>query len=142
MSKPAATITDVQPADSNHNVLTITGGNGEHCKEPCQRCPWRKDAVGVFPAEAFRLSARTTYDMAQVTFSCHSRKTDRPAVCAGFLMVGADHNLNVRLKHARGEWLDVTDGGHELFESYRAMAEANGVPADDPALVPCRSKRD
>jgi hypothetical protein len=26
----------------------------------------------------------------------------------------------------------VHDGGHELHADYRAMAEANGVPADHP----------
>ncbi|WP_236043009.1 DUF6283 family protein [Pseudomonas arcuscaelestis] len=136
------TVTEVRPADWNHNVVTVTGGTGAHCKRPCKRCPWRKDAVGEFPADAFRHSASTAYDMAQSTFGCHSRGIERPAVCAGFLMVGAAHNLRVRLKQMKGEWLDATDGGHELFESYRAMAEANGVPADDPALIPCRSKRD
>jgi hypothetical protein len=42
------------------------------------------------------------------------------------------------LKRMRGECLDVEDGGHELHESYRAMAIANGVAADDPVLAACR----
>jgi hypothetical protein len=33
---------------------------------------------------------------------------------------------------------DVTDGGHVLHANYRAMAIANGVKADDPALSYCR----
>lgn len=140
MTKP--TITDVRHADWNHNVVSVTGGNGDHCKRPCKHCPWRKDAVGEFPAEAFRHSAHTAYDMAQETFGCHSRGTKKPAVCAGFLMVGAEHNLKVRLQKMRGEWLDATDGGHELFSSYREMAIANGVPADDPILEKCRSARE
>ncbi|MNF18338.1 hypothetical protein D3C80_2223580 [compost metagenome] len=57
-------------------------------------------------------------------------------------MVGAEHNLKVRLQRMKGKWMDVSDGGHELFESYRAMAEANGVSSDDPVLARCRSMRD
>lgn len=57
MAKNTKTIiTEVRTADWNHNVVTVTGGEGASCKRPCKRCPWRKDAVGEFPAEAFRLS--------------------------------------------------------------------------------------
>jgi hypothetical protein len=52
---------------------------------------------------------------------------------------GAVHNLSVRLKSAVGQLRqDVGDGGHALFESYRAMAIANGVAPGDAALVRCR----
>lgn len=143
MSKVSVTtITDVRHADWNHDVVTVRGGSGAHCKRPCKRCPWRRDTVGVFPAEAFRHSAHTAYDMSDRTFGCHARGTEKPAVCAGFLMVGAEHNLKVRLQRMKGEWTDASDGGHELFDSYRAMAEANGVPSDDPVLERCRSMRD
>lgn len=33
---------------------------------------------------------------------------------------------------------DIAAGDVELFPSYRAMAEANGVAPDDPILAPCR----
>jgi hypothetical protein len=33
---------------------------------------------------------------------------------------------------------DVHDGGHDLHDSYRDMAVANGVDPDDPALGRCR----
>ncbi len=60
-------------------------------------------------------------------------------MCAGFLLRGANHNLSVRLKLIQGDHFeDVTDGGHQLHESYRAMAVANGVAPDDPVLAPCR----
>lgn len=133
-------ITHVRPAGSNHQVVTVEGGQGKHRRQPCSDCPWRRDAVGVFPAEAFRHSAPTAYDMSERTFACHQSGSRRPATCAGFLLHGSDHNLTARLKRMRGEVDDesLTDGGNALFNSYREMAEANGVPADDPTLAPCR----
>ena len=138
-----AKITNVRPAGFNdrgedHQVVTVTGGTGSYRREPCRNCPWRLDAVGEFPAEAFKHSAGTAYDMAQASFACHESGAEKPAICAGFLLRGADHNLLVRLKRMRGECHDVHDGGHELHENYRAMAIANGVDADDPALSLCR----
>ncbi len=138
-----STITNVLPAGSNergelHQVVTVTGGKGSYRRKLCSDCPWRVDAVGEFPAEAFRHSAHTAYDMDQSMFACHQSGTGKPATCAGFLLRGADHNLSVRLKRMRGEFLDVDDGGHELHASYRAMAVANGVRKDDPVLAPCR----
>lgn len=76
--------------------------------------------------------------MSQRTFACHQVGADKPAVCAGF-MLQAHHNLALRLGYSSGRYgMDVTDGGHDLHEDYRAMAIANGVDPDDPALRPCR----
>ncbi len=132
-------VTGVHPADENHQVLTIEGGKGSYRRKPCAGCPWRKDQVGTFPAEAFRHSARTAYDMSEHAFGCHESGKDKPATCAGFLLRGAEHNLQVRLALIRGDIADdVSDGGHALHDSYRAMAEANGVDPQDPVLKPCR----
>lgn len=132
-------ILQVRPAGDGHQVVTVKGnGCGRHRKKPCRDCPWRKDATGGFPTEAFKHSAETAYDMSQHVFSCHASGVKRPAICAGFLLRGADHNLSVRLAKMRGQNLDVGDGGHELHASYRAMAIANGVSEDDPVLIPCR----
>lgn len=62
--------------------------------------------------------------------------------CAGFLLSdSAQHNLIVRLKQRKGA-LDLAQvkptKGVRLFRTYRAMAVANGVPADDEVLKPCR----
>lgn len=122
----------------DHQVVTVEGGKGTYRREPCANCPWRKDAVGEFPAEAFRHSARTAYDMADSAFGCHESGSEKPATCAGFIMRGSAHNLVARLKFFKGEWLDVKDGGHELHENYRAMAVANGVDPADPVLARCR----
>jgi hypothetical protein len=60
-------------------------------------------------------------------------------VCAGFLLRGADHNLAVRLGYYNGRFKDdVSDDGLALHANYRAMAVANGVDPDDPALADCR----
>lgn len=129
----------VRPAGDDHQVITIIGGNGLYRKKPCKTCPWREDSVGEFPAEAFRHSAETAYDMSEHQFSCHTSGTTKPAVCAGFLLRGAQHNLSVRLGYIRGRYKDdVKDGGHKLFPNYRAMAVANGVDPDDPVLAKCR----
>ena len=143
MKHPRVTATRL--AGPDHAVRTMVGGRGDvYRREPCATCPWRVDAVGIFPAEAFKHSAGTAYDMASTTFACHESGTKAPATCAGFLLRGADHNLAVRVKLVRGvvNLREVSDGGHALFESYRAMSEANGVAPDDPVLGPCRGRNE
>jgi hypothetical protein len=131
-----AVITKTTPADETHQVLTIEGGDRKFIKKPCSNCPWKKSAVGVFPAEAFRISAHTSYDMAMEGFGCHSTSHEHPKTCAGFLLKGAHHNLGVRLRLLTGDYdlSSVTDGGHELFDNYKEMAIANGVSPDDDCL--------
>lgn len=139
MHKGPPVVTRVRPADANNQVVTVEGGKGSYRRRPCAKCPWRIDATGEFPAEAFRHSASTAHDMAQHTFGCHEAGSKRPATCAGFLLKGGDHNLAVRLGFMTGRFKgDVEDGGHALHENYRAMAIANGVPAEDAALAVCR----
>lgn len=133
--------TDRRMAGEDHAVLTMTGGGGGYRRKPCEQCPWRVDQTGAFPAEAFRHSARTACDMASETFACHMAPKEHPSLCAGFLLRNADNNLAVRLKAIKGE-IDRDKIGNpegvELFGSYREMAIANGVPADDPAIAQCR----
>lgn len=77
--------------------------------------------------------------MAPNSFGCHEAGAERQATCAGFLLRGGGHNLAVRSGFMTGRFKgDVADAGHELHENYRAMAIANGVPADDAALAACR----
>ncbi len=137
--KRTVKVIETRKAGDDHQVVTLQGGKATYRRSPCSDCPWRVDAVGEFPAEAFKHSARTAYDMAQSTFACHQSGVKKPAICAGFLLRGADHNLLVRLKRMTGEIVDdVGDEGVELHDSYRAMAIANGVDPDDPILRPCR----
>ena len=137
-TNPNVRTVGVAPAGPDHQVVSLMGGDRSHCSKPCADCPWRVDATGEFPAEAFRHSARTSYDMSEHTFACHQAGAAAPRVCAGFLLRGADHNLAVRLGHMQGAYQHVSDGGHDLHESYRDMAIANGVDPDDPILKPCR----
>lgn len=131
-------VMNVQQADMDHVVVTTAGETPAYRRRPCKTCPWRKDQVGVFPAEAFRLSADTAYDLSQKVFSCHTNGTQKRALCAGFLLRGAQHNLQVRLGRLTGEgYGDVDVGGHALHDSYRDMAVANGVNESDPTLKPC-----
>lgn len=133
----------VRPVDDGHEVVSVASDGSRYRLEPCRECPWRVDQVGGFPAEAFVQSARVAEDLATSTFGCHMTGTTRPATCAGFLVAGADHNLAVRRRVAAGQ-LDpeaVSDGGHELHAGYRTMAEANGVPAERPALAGCRASQ-
>lgn len=133
------TITGVAPAGDDHQVLTVEGGHGGYRKKPCFDCPWRKDATGLFPPEAFVHSATTSYDMANNKFGCHQSGSEKPATCAGFLLNGAQHNLAVRLAKINGSINgDVSDGGVELYKNYREMAVANGVDPQSPALKRCR----
>lgn len=134
------TIVAVKPAGPNHQVLSVKGGASGYRRKPCETCPWRKDAVGEFPAEAFRITAHTAYDASFEMFSCHSSGSVKPAVCAGFILNGSLHNIGMRLAMSANKIdpCQVTDGGAELFDSYRAMAIANGVGPNDPILASCR----
>lgn len=139
--RPSVTIS-VRPADDHHEVVAVKSPPGTaklYRRAPCSDCPWRLDSVGVFPAEAFRHSANTAHDMSSHTFGCHQSGTAKSAVCAGFLMSGADNNLAVRIARITGEiGDDVSAGGQQLHESYAAMATANGVGSDEDVLRLCR----
>lgn len=134
-------VTRVRPAGRGHAVTTlISSGGSLYRREVCAECPWRKDQpAGAFPPDAYRHSAATAYDAAFEKFGCHMSGGGRPATCAGFLIRQGAHNIGVRLALARGD-IDPRELGATvpLYGSYRAMAVANGVPADDPALQPCR----
>lgn len=107
---------------------------------PCAECPWRRDvAPGQFQAERFRDLAETARDMSQVQFACHKSPEGAEFGCAGFVLRGATHNLGARLAAWAGRLRpDEVDCPYPLHDSYRAMAIANGVDPDDPALAACR----
>jgi hypothetical protein len=132
-------ITRIRPADATSQVVTVEGGHRGYRRSPCPGCPWRVENAGAFPAEAFRHSAPTAYDMAREVFACHESGVQGGHTCAGFLLRGADHNLTVRLGYSTGLYKnDVTEGGARLFDSYRDMAVANGCEPDEAVLAPCR----
>lgn len=112
-------------------------------KKPCAECPWRKDVVpGQFKPGRFVALASTSYDMSSTIFACHKSIAGRDTACAGFILRGAAHNLALRLAYCRGDIKpdQVSDGGYPLFDNYRDMAVANGVPIIDPVLRLCRER--
>lgn len=143
-------------AGDDHAVLTFVGGTQGYRREPCATCPWRVDAIGEFPAEAFRhsagcgidvsllpwqtdpLTAAAMMESADHIFACHSSGAEKPATCAGYILKG-DQALGWRIAAAKGSFdpKQVSDGGHLLHSNYREMAEANGVDENDPVLIAC-----
>lgn len=113
----------------------MTGFGATHT---CVECPWRKDVpVGRFPPERFE-SLRSTVDQAgwirhgrplsQPIFACHKTIEGKEHACVGFLLVAGDENIAVRLARSRRRFRPgalVATG--PLFESYEAMARANGA---------------
>lgn len=127
------------PADANHDVVQIVGDAG-YQRRPCAQCPWRVDLPpGIFPAEAFRISAVTAYDASMEQFACHMAGTEAASTCAGFVLRNSANNLGARIAAMTGR-LDPrkVSSPYPLYESYRAMAEANGVDPADPVLKRCR----
>lgn len=135
MTRPK--IINKRQADTGHQVVTVQGGGSGYCTKPCPGCPWRRENAGSFPAQAFRISAETSKDMADHTFACHEAGVDRPKTCAGFLLsTGAEHNFSVRMAqiHGRLDLADIDAADADLFKDYKSMAVANGVDPDDPVL--------
>jgi len=133
------TVTREIRVSDDYAVTQVEGGTG-NMKEPCPQCPWRMDLpTGVFPPEAFRVSAATAYDAAFEQFACHMSGIEHPKTCAGFLLRNSVHNIGARLARSRETFAPVSDGGLPLYPSYRAMAVANGVDPADPVLEPCRA---
>lgn len=137
-----ARVAAVNPGARGWGVLTLMlpPGRFRYQPRPCPRCPWRRDAPrAVFSVPVFQHSARTTYDLAEVTFGCHASDRRDPLICAGFLLRGASDNLRVRLAMMHQEI--TVSSPISLYDDYREMAVANGVEPDDPALRPCRGDR-
>lgn len=148
MAKKVVTVHETRVCSDEYGVTTVeTRGRGvhPHRRKPCKECPWRMDVpAGVFPPDAFRESAPTAYDSAIKTFGCHMNKVTASATCAGFLLRHGENNIGVRLALSgeRIELDEVEDGGLPIYPSYREMAAANGVPADDPVLDQVRANTD
>jgi hypothetical protein len=148
MAKRTVTIIDTKVCSDEYGVsqvVTSGGSRHAHRRQPCAECPWRKDVpTGVFPAKAFETSAHTAYDGAMETFACHMSGAAKASVCAGFLLRHSENNIGIRLSlfKERIELDTIHDGGLPVYETYREMAVANGVPADDPILRQVRGNDD
>lgn len=94
-NQPRSRQLEIRPAGGDHQVVTVSSDRSQRrqpCAKPCRNCPWRIDAIGKFPAEAFVHSARTAYDMAETTFACHQAGASQPRMCAGFCSAGRAHH--------------------------------------------------
>ena len=151
---------DQKMAGPDHAVTTVISEMTLFCRTPCADCPWRKDAVWRFPPEAFinsantgavRISANDPHDvnaieleinLASRMFGCHTAGTEKPAICAGYILEG-QASLGWRVAAAKGKFdpLKVTDNGLDLFKSYYDMAVANGVDPEDSRIDLCRDRK-
>ncbi|MFI1225999.1 MULTISPECIES: DUF6283 family protein [Streptomyces] len=146
-SRKGGTVTQRRPAGPVWGVTSVDyQGPPVAQRSPCagtERCPWRRDAVpGAFPAEAFRLSAPTSYPDSDRRFGCHSSSAEAPRVCAGWLLRGASGNQQVlELLEAGLIQVPTLPAGVELYDDYVEMAVVNGVAQDDSTLAPIRRGR-
>jgi hypothetical protein len=127
----------VRIVDDEYGVVTVRGSDAGYCSRPCSECPWRRENVGSFPAQAFRLSAHTAEEGSFAQFACHMAPVEAARICAGFAL-RCHHNFALRFAGMAGRVGEVEDLGQALFDSYREMAVANGVDPQDPALERCR----
>lgn len=117
-------------------------GDMPHRKYPCSECPWQvKAEPGKFPASRYeQLRSTCRPDAAGIPplpgspmFGCHvgDPGTGEDLACAGWLVVEGHRHMGVRVAVMDGrlptEALDRGDNWPELYESYEAMAEANGA---------------
>ncbi|MGW0673549.1 DUF6283 family protein [Streptomyces sp. NPDC002746] len=147
ISRKGGTVTQQRPAGPVWGVTSVDyQGPPVAQRSPCagaERCPWRRDAgAGIFPAEAFRLSAPTSYPDSDRRFGCHSSPAEAPRVCAGWLLRGAPGNQEVlELLEAGLIQAPTLPPEVELYDDYVEMAVANGVAKEDPTLAPIQQDR-
>lgn len=99
-------------------------------EEPCDNCPWRKDAPRRhWHAGEFLDVAGTMGQNFGPMMGCHKSKDGAPLVCSGYLLTEGTNNFNVRLALSQ-EKLTLPKNPRKLplFSSFRAMCRANGVP--------------
>jgi hypothetical protein len=103
--------------------------------EPCGSCPYRRDVVvGTWHADEFEnLLAHDADPIRGAVFGCHRfrMRRDTADVCAGWFLDQQRRGfpsiqLRVAIMRADDE-PRVTDGGHPLYLSVKAMCRANGV---------------
>lgn len=105
--------------------------------EPCQSCPYRRDARRAFwhPSVFLTLLANDRDALRGAVYVCHqTRKLPVHAFCAGWLLNQKKRDfpsIQLRLAISTGgerakHCLDaLNDGGHRLFASIEQMVAAN-----------------
>lgn len=110
-----------------------------HQVVPCDNCPYRKDSPRRhWSAQEFRdLMAAEEAPFGSL-YACHKEieiPISERGFCAGWLLDQKKRNLpSIRLRlillqdpSAVLAHQNVSDGGHEMFASVKAMCRANGV---------------
>lgn len=110
-----------------------------HMTTPCENCPYRKDApLRHWHRSEFKNVLAAEDNPLGTTFACHKQR-DLPAkargFCAGWLLDQKKRGLpSITLRmvlnaseEARLALERVTDGGHKLYRTVKAMCRANGV---------------
>ncbi|MEU0846332.1 DUF6283 family protein [Streptomyces sp. NPDC005962] len=132
-----ATVLNQRPGDGEWGVDSLIFNGVAAQPRPCageKICPWRRDApADQFPARVYVHSAPGNRASGpDGRFGCHSSGNERPLLCAGWLLAGADGNEDI-LQMLRTGALNQPElpQGVQLYDSYAEMAIAAGV---DPAL--------
>lgn len=105
-------------------------------REPCQSCPYRKDARLKFwdEVEFATLLSNDADEFGGAVYGCHqTRKLPEPSVCGGWLLDQQRRGvpsiqLRLALIHNEGAGQclsEISDGGHKLYASIKAMVRAN-----------------
>jgi len=114
----------------------------DHPKEPCEKCPYKVDSdIGLWAKEHYESVLKNDHQFGNL-FLCHKDKVNRVKLCAGWLLDQKNRGIpNLHLRMAcfsdpsvLKAFDNVSDGGHEMYDSAREMAEFNiehGVYSDD-----------
>lgn len=101
-----------------------------HCTQPCNNCPYRKDApLRHWSVEEYKDLLEKEQDVMGAVYGCHK---NNGSVCVDWLMKQDDAGLpSIRLRLALSkegvtrEYMDKLHSPSPLFDSVEEMAKAN-----------------
>lgn len=100
------------------------------CTQPCNNCPYRKDApLAHWAVEEYEKLLETENDIMGVTYGCHK---NNGSVCIGWLMKQQERGLpSIKLRMALSkhdvsfEYLEGLTSPSPLYDTVEEMIEAN-----------------
>lgn len=108
--------------------------------EPCKSCPYRKDAtIELWQKVEFEDLLKSEERFMGAIYGCHKyrfRPKTEVAMCAGWFLDQKKRGypsialrMSLMVSGLDADQIDalVTDGGHRLYSSVKAMCAANGV---------------
>ena len=133
VNENATLTTVVEPVDDLGEQASC--GRARQRNTPCRDCPWQRSATpGQFTVERYVSLIPTAQQGFSAIFACHMTPEGGEVACAGYLAVAGATSLRVRFGVVEGAFdlgaIDraVEDGEFpEMYGSFAAMAEANGV---------------